>query len=147
MSNREALKRYGFCLSSNKYNNMYIKLRLEQSDPEFKYRHYIIQKFFSVDNQEDPHMKKFNVQKMENDKQIDIQSRHFRVYYQKLNTKVLKFIKILTFNVKDDDISCIVESRSLSLEYLSLKKLKNVYEEFLKSFPTTLNEDMDILRK
>lgn len=29
---------------------MYIKLRLEQSDPEFKYRHYIIQKFFSVDD-------------------------------------------------------------------------------------------------
>ena len=28
MSNRDALKRYGFCLTSNKYNNMYIKLRL-----------------------------------------------------------------------------------------------------------------------
>ena len=84
---------------------------------------------------------------MDNDQQIDIQSRHFRIQYQKLNTKVLKFIKILTFNVIDDDISCIVESRSLSLEYLSLKKLKNVYEEFLKSFPTTLNEDMAILRK
>jgi len=120
---------------------MYIKLRLEQSDPEFKYRHYIIQKFFSVDDQkeQEPSRHNYNVQKMDNDQQIDIQSRHFRIYYQKLNTKVLKFIKILTFNVIDDDISCIVESRSLSLEYLSLKKLKNVYEEFLKSFPTTLN--------
>ena len=49
MSNRDALKRYGFCLTSNKYNNMYIKLRLQQSDPEFKYRKYIISKFFSVD--------------------------------------------------------------------------------------------------
>jgi len=29
MSNRDALKRYGFCLTHNKYNNMYIKLRLE----------------------------------------------------------------------------------------------------------------------
>lgn len=38
MSNRDALKRYGFCLTSNKYNNMYIKLRLQQNDPEFKYR-------------------------------------------------------------------------------------------------------------
>jgi hypothetical protein len=35
MSNRDALKRYGFCLTQNKYNNMCIKLRLEQNDPEF----------------------------------------------------------------------------------------------------------------
>ena len=49
MSNRDALKRYGFCLTSNKYNTMYIKLRLEQHDEEFKYRQYIISKFFSVD--------------------------------------------------------------------------------------------------
>ena len=42
MSNRDALKRYGFCLTQNKYNNIYIKLRLEQNDPEFKYRQYII---------------------------------------------------------------------------------------------------------
>ena len=42
--------------------------------------------------------------------------------------KVLKFIKILTFNVKEDDIKCIIQNRSLSLEYLSVKKLKGVYE-------------------
>ena len=82
--------------------------------------------------------------------QMDVQSRHFRLHYQKLNTskftffvlniskEVLKFIKILTFNVKEDDLSCIVESRSLSLEYLSFKKLKTVYEQFYESFPTTL---------
>ena len=29
MSNRDCLKRYGFCLTQNKYNNMSIKLRLE----------------------------------------------------------------------------------------------------------------------
>lgn len=28
---------------------MCIKLRLEQNDPEFQYRQYIISKFFSVD--------------------------------------------------------------------------------------------------
>ena len=59
---------------------------------------------------------------------------------------MLKFIKILTFNVKEDDIACIIESRSLSLEYLSLKKLKLVYEQFLGSFPTTLEEDLEIIR-
>jgi len=59
---------------------------------------------------------------------------------------VLKFIKILTFNVKEDDISCIIETRSLSLEYLSLKKLKFVYEQFLESFATTLEQDLAILR-
>ena len=77
---------------------------------------------------------------------MDIQSRHFRIYYQKLNTKVLKFIKILTFNVREDDIACIIESRSLSLEYLSFKKLKGVYEQFLQSFPTTLKQDLVLLR-
>jgi len=78
---------------------------------------------------------------------MDIQSRHFRIYYQKLNTKVLKFIKILTFQVKEDDIACIIESRSLSLEYISLTKLKHVYDEFLTNFPTTLEEDLRILKE
>ena len=57
----------------------------------------------------------------------------------------MKFLKILTFNVKEDDISCIVETRSLSLEYISMQKLKIVYEEFLESFPTTLKEDLRII--
>ena len=74
-------------------------------------------------------------------------SRHFKIYYQKLNTKVLKFIKILTFNVREDDLAVIVETRSISLEYLSFKRLKAVYEEFLAGFPTTLEEDLTLLRE
>ena len=77
---------------------------------------------------------------------MDIMSRHFKIYYQKLNTKVLKFIKILTFNVREDDLACIIETRSISLEYMSLKKLKVVYEEFLASYPTTLEQDYDLMR-
>ena len=145
MSNRDALKRYGFCLTSNKYNNMYIKLRLQQNDPEFKYRQYIIGKFFSVDAK-DNEVKDSFCQDQSEEGPMDIQSRHFKIFYQKLNTKVLKFIKILTFNVKEDDIACIIESRSLSLEYLSLTKLKQVYSDFLAQFPTTLEEDMKLLR-
>ncbi len=49
MSNREMLKRYGFCLANNKYNNMFIKLRLDVTDPDFKYRYYILQKFFNME--------------------------------------------------------------------------------------------------
>lgn len=49
MSNREMLKRYGFCLPNNKYNNMFIKLRLDVTDSDFKYRYYILQKFFSME--------------------------------------------------------------------------------------------------
>ena len=60
--------------------------------------------------------------------------------------EVLKFIKILTFNVREDDLQCIVETRSLSLEYLSFKKLLGVYERFLESFPTDLKQDLDLLR-
>ena len=77
---------------------------------------------------------------------MDIMSRHFKIYYQKFNTKVLKFIKILTFNVREDDLATIVETRSISLEYLSMKRLKTVYEEFFASYPTTLDEDLDMLR-
>ena len=51
---------------------------------------------------------------------VEVSSRHFRIHYQTFNMKVLKFIKILTFNVKQDEIACIIETRSLSLEYLSL---------------------------
>ncbi len=109
MSNREMLKRYGFCIPYNKYNYLYIKLRLEPNDQDFAYRKYVLRKFFSID---DP--------KKGDNNSMDISSRHFRVYFQKLNTKVLKFLKILNFNVREDDISCIVETRSLSLEYISL---------------------------
>ena len=42
MTNREMLKRYGFCITNNKYNNMLIKLKLEVSDPEFKFRFFIL---------------------------------------------------------------------------------------------------------
>ena len=40
----------------------------------------------------------------------------------------------------------IVETRSLSLEYLSFKKLLGVYERFLESFPTSLAQDLETLR-
>lgn len=89
------------------------------NDPDFKYRYFIMQKFFQME--------------VEADKVgcLSVQSRHFKIYYQKFNTKVLKFVKILNFNVKDDDISTVIETRSISLEYLSLQKLKGVYESFL----------------
>ena len=101
------LKRYGFCITNNKYNNMFLKLRLEVSDPDFKYRLFILQKFFNL----------------ESDKQrggVQVSSRHFKVHYHHFNMKVLKFMKILSFNVKEDDLNCIVETRSLSLEYIGL---------------------------
>ena len=107
MTNREMLKRYGFCITNNKYNNMFLKLRLEVSDPDFKYRLFILQKFFNL----------------ESDKQrggVQVSSRHFKVHYHHFNMKVLKFMKILSFNVKEDDLNCIVETRSLSLEYIGL---------------------------
>lgn len=112
MSNREMLKRYGFCITNNKYNNMFIKLKLEVSDPDFKYRLFILQKFFSLEA---------------SNQGIQVSSRHFKVHYHHFNVKLLKFMKILSFNVKEDDISCIVETRSLSLEYISLQKLQKVY--------------------
>ena len=87
MTNREMLKRYGFCITNNKYNNMLIKLKLEVSDPEFKYRYFILKKFFSMTPDEKTGS-------------VEVSSRHFKVYYQSFNMKVLKFIKILTFNVK-----------------------------------------------
>ena len=44
-------------------------------------------------------------------------------------------------------MAVIVETRSISLEYLSFKRLKAVYEEFLANFPTTLEEDLRLLRE
>ena len=133
MTNREMLKRYGFCITNNKYNNMFIKLRLEVSDPDFKYRLFILQKFFSLDADA-------------RGGGVQVSSRHFKVHYHHFNMKVLKFMKILSFNVKEDDISCIVETRSLSLEYISMQKLQKVYQDFLDQFPTTLQQDMADLR-
>lgn len=58
----------------------------------------------------------------------------------------MKFVKILSFNVKEDDISTVIETRSLSLEYISLQKLKGIYEDFLNSFPTPLKDDLAMMR-
>ena len=69
MSNREMLKRYGFCLTNNKYNNIFIKLKLELQDPDFKYRYYIMQKFFQIDLQS------------EKQSVVGVQSRQFKVFY------------------------------------------------------------------
>ena len=55
-------------------------------------------------------------------------------------------MKILNFNVKEDDISAVIETRSLSLEYISLQKLKGIYEDFLNSFPTCLKDDLAMMR-
>jgi hypothetical protein len=51
---------------------------------------------------------------------------------------MLKFVKVINFNVKNDDITTVIETRSLSLEYISLQKLKGVYEDFLNNFATSL---------
>lgn len=59
---------------------------------------------------------------------------------------MLKFVKILSFNVKNDDIATVIDTRSLSLEYLSLQKLKSIYEQFLNSYATSLKEDLEIMR-
>ena len=56
-------------------------------------------------------------------------------------------MKILYFNLQEDDINCIIEQRSLSLEYISFQRLKTVYEEFLTSFPTSLAEDQRIMKE
>lgn len=55
---------------------------------------------------------------------------------------MLKFVKIINFNVQKDEIATVMETRSLSLEYMSFQKLKKIYEDFLNNFPTALDEDL-----
>lgn len=59
---------------------------------------------------------------------------------------MLKFVKIINFNVKNDDIAAVLETRSLSLEYISFQKLKGVYQDFLNNYPTSLDEDLKEMR-
>jgi hypothetical protein len=59
---------------------------------------------------------------------------------------MLQFVKIVNMDIKKDDLSAVLETRSLSLEYLSMQKLIKIYEDFLKQFPTKLEDDMAILR-
>jgi hypothetical protein len=77
---------------------------------------------------------------------VNVQSRHFKIHYQKLNTKVLKLVKILCFDIQRDEIEAIIETRSLSLEYMALQKLIGVYQDFLGAFPTTLKVDQEMLK-
>lgn len=68
MSNREMLKRYGFCLPYNKYNYLFIKLRLESDEPDYQYRKFVLRKFFSIE----PESQK---------ERMEISSRHFKIYF------------------------------------------------------------------
>lgn len=45
---------------------------------------------------------------------------------------MLQFVKIVNMDIKKDDLSAVLETRSLSLEYLSMQKLIKIYEDFLK---------------
>jgi len=132
MSNRSMLQRYGFCLPYNKYNFVFIKLRVEADDPDFQEKRHIVRKFFSVDAGLEG--------------ASDVSSKHFKLHFQRLNTKILKFVKILNFDPAADDLACVLESRSLSLEYLSFQRLLLVYEGFLR-FPTNLGEDARLMRE
>ena len=68
---------------------------------------------------------------------MDVHCKHFRITHR-LNTKIIKFVKILNRKIRSDNMNSILETRSIGLEYVSLKRLHVVYENFLKSFPTTL---------
>ena len=59
---------------------------------------------------------------------------------------MLKFVKIVNFDVKKDEIACVLEARSISLEYMCIKKLIFIYQDFLNMFGTSLDEDLKILR-
>lgn len=55
-------------------------------------------------------------------------------------------MKILHFNVKEDDLECIMGTRSISLEFVALQNLRKLYQDFLDQFPTTLEQDMAVIR-
>ena len=52
LTNRELLKRYGFCLTNNKYNNICIKLKLEVRGSDFRERISILQELFQLESVE-----------------------------------------------------------------------------------------------
>lgn len=72
--------------------------------------------------------------------------KEFKIFEQRFNTKILKFIKLLNCTVSKSMVSNVLESKSVALEYISLLRLKQVFQNFLQTkFPTTINHDMNIL--
>ena len=61
-----------------------------------------------------------------------VSSRPFKVHHHCFNTKMLEFMKVLSLDVEKDEISrCILETRSLRLEYIALSKLAKIYQQYL----------------
>ena len=74
--------------------------------------------------------------------------KEFKIFDQRFNTKILKFIKVLNCTINKSMVSNILESKSIALEYISLMRLKQVYQNFLQTkFKTTINFDMNLLVK
>ena len=103
LCNRESLKRYGFCNPLNKYNYLQIKLQLSSQDPHIQKRRFLISQLFSdVVSTEEQTVKEF------------------KIFEQRFNTKILKFIKLLNCSVSKSMVSNVLESKSVALEYISL---------------------------
>ena len=49
LTNRELLKRYGFCLTNNKYNSICIKLKLDVNSADSEQRLAILKNFFTLE--------------------------------------------------------------------------------------------------
>ena len=53
---------------------------------------------------------------------------------------------MLNCQINQNMVSNVLESKSIALEYISLLRLKQVYENFLKTkFTSTINSDMNLL--
>jgi len=46
--------------------------------------------------------------------------KEFKIFDQRFNTKILKFIKVLNCTISKTMVSNVLESKSLALEYISL---------------------------
>lgn len=106
LANRDSLKRYGFCIPMNKYNHLQIKLSLDNSDQHIQQWKWLLQQLFA---------------EVMSDQSSLVKS--FKIFDQKFNTKILKFIKVLNCTLNENMVGNVLECKSVSLEYISLMRL------------------------
>jgi hypothetical protein len=71
--------------------------------------------------------------------------KSFKIFDQTFNSKILKFIKVLNCTMNESMVGNVLDCRSVSLEYISLMRLRQIYINFLSKFATKIQEDMQML--
>jgi len=73
-------------------------------------------------------------------------NKEFKIFTDRINIKLLKFVKICTFSQKDYPLTTILKPKVLEIEQRAIEKAISHLQLTLQAYPTTLEQDLEEIR-